>query len=284
MRKLRIATILMSISMILAGCNNAETMNKNVASNKITVDEAKEIALKNANLTSDEVSFIRADTEVDNGIEKYNIEFYYENKEYDYEINAADGSIIEYDFDIESYSSVQVEDGNTNSNSSSNGEETSSISEEEAKEIALKHANLTNDQVTFIKSKLEIDDGIKKYDIEFYYENKEYDYEISAVDGSIIEYDFDIESYNISQEQGGSGNTNSNSSSNASTVAISEEKAKEIALKHANLTSDQVTFGKIKLDFDDGVQEYDIEFYYNNKEYSYEIDANSGTILSYEQD
>ena len=158
------------------------------------------------------------------------------------------------------------------------------ITLEGAKEIALRNANLNESEVNFINSRLETDNGIKKYDIEFYHENKEYDYEINALDGSIIEYDFDIESYNISQEQGGSGNTNSNSSSNASTVAISEEKAKEIALKHANLTSDQVTFGKIKLDFDDGVQEYDIEFYYNNKEYSYEIDANSGTILSYEQD
>ena len=154
------------------------------------------------------------------------------------------------------------------------------ITLEEAKEIALRNANLNESEVNFINSRLETDNGIKKYDIEFYHENKEYDYEINALDGSIIEYDFDVENYNLSQEQSGTGTSNSN----VNTASISEEKAKEIALNHANLTNNQVTFGKSELDFDDGVQKYDIEFYYNNKEYSYEIDANSGNILSYEQD
>ena len=65
---------------------------------------------------------------------------------------------------------------------------------------------------------------------------------------------------------------------------ISLDKAKEIALSHAGLSSDQVTFVQANKDFDDGIQKYDIEFYYNNREYSYEIDANTENILSYEQD
>lgn len=68
------------------------------------------------------------------------------------------------------------------------------------------------------------------------------------------------------------------------TGKVTIEQAKEIALKHANLTSDKVTFGKSELDFDDGIQKYDIEFYYNNREYSFEIDANTGKVLAYEQD
>ncbi|WP_416377973.1 PepSY domain-containing protein [Clostridium tertium] len=65
---------------------------------------------------------------------------------------------------------------------------------------------------------------------------------------------------------------------------ISVDQAKEIALKHANLTSDQVTFGKSELDFDDGIQKYYIEFYYNNREHSFEIDANTGKVLANEKD
>lgn len=65
---------------------------------------------------------------------------------------------------------------------------------------------------------------------------------------------------------------------------ISLDKAKEIALSHAGLSADQVTFVKVNMDFDDGIQKYEIEFYYNYREYSYEIDANTGNILSYEQD
>lgn len=155
------------------------------------------------------------------------------------------------------------------------------ITLEEAKEIALRNANLNESEVTFINSRLETDNGIKKYDIEFYHENKEYDYEINALDGSIIEMDFDVENYNT-QEQNEIGNNNPNLNTNE--VLISEEKAKEIALDNANLTIDQVTFKKVEIDLDDGIKKYDIEFYYNNKEYSYEIDANTGSILAYEQD
>ena len=64
---------------------------------------------------------------------------------------------------------------------------------------------------------------------------------------------------------------------------ITIEEAKDIALKNANLTNDQVTFTEVKLDIENGIQKYELEFYNNNKEYSYEIDANTGKILSYEQ-
>ena len=62
------------------------------------------------------------------------------------------------------------------------------------------------------------------------------------------------------------------------------EQAKEIALKHAGLANDQVSLKRVELDFDNGVQVYEVEFYYNNVEYSYEINANTGDILKYEQD
>ena len=70
---------------------------------------------------------------------------------------------------------------------------------------------------------------------------------------------------------------------NTDTVQITIEEAKDIALKNANLTNDQVTFTEVKLDIENGIQKYELEFYNNNKEYSYEIDANTGKILSYEQ-
>ena len=71
---------------------------------------------------------------------------------------------------------------------------------------------------------------------------------------------------------------------NTDTVQITIEEAKDIALKNANLTNNQVTFTEVKLDIENGIQKYELEFYNNNKEYSYEIDANTGKILSYEQD
>ena len=45
----------------------------------------------------------RSEKEMDDGVEKYEIEFVHEKNQYDYEINAADGTILSYDADIEGY-------------------------------------------------------------------------------------------------------------------------------------------------------------------------------------
>ena len=65
---------------------------------------------------------------------------------------------------------------------------------------------------------------------------------------------------------------------------ISADKAKKIALNHANLTSNQVSYVQVEADFDDYTPSYDVEFYHNNVEYSYEINANNGNIISFEKD
>lgn len=172
---------------------------------------------------------------------------------------------------------------NSGVNDSVDSRTSNKITIEQAKEIALKHAGLTKDQVSFFETKNDIDNGVEKYDIEFYYNGKEYDYEISVIDGTIIKYDNDIdENNNQNSTQNNSVNNAQNNTNNA--AGISVDKAKEIALSHAGLISSQVNFKRTELDFDDGIKKYEVEFYYNNREYSYEIDANTGKVLSYEQD
>ena len=39
-----------------------------------------------------------------------------------------------------------------------------------------------------------------------------------------------------------------------------------------------VFFKKVKIDYEDGVRVYDVEFYKGNVEYEYEIDAATGEI------
>ena len=153
------------------------------------------------------------------------------------------------------------------------------ISSDEAKQIALQHANLSDNQVTFIKVSQDYDDGINKYEIEFYYNNTEYDYEINAYSGEILKFDYDAEYYNPSNNIPYSNNQNLPTQN-----TISSDEAKQIALQHANLTDNQVTFIKVSQDYDDGIHIYEVEFHYNNREYNYDINAINGTILSYEQD
>ncbi|MCD8368528.1 MAG: PepSY domain-containing protein, partial [Clostridiales bacterium] len=80
-----------------------------------------------------------------------------------------------------------------------------------------------------------------------------------------------------------SGSSSSGSSSSASSY-IGIDKAKSIAASHAGYSVSDVTFSKVKLDEDDGVAVYEIEFYKGNVEYEYEINATSGSILDYDSE
>jgi len=68
------------------------------------------------------------------------------------------------------------------------------VSQEEAKTIALEHAGLATEQITFTKSELDQDNGQEHYDIEFRTKDgMEYDYEIDAYEGTILEWDNETE-------------------------------------------------------------------------------------------
>ena len=192
MKKIALATIILVACISLIGCNKSSTPNnQNSNNNKITMEQAQEIALKHAKLTSDQVSFI--ETELENGIEVYNIEFSYENKEYDYKINSANGEIVEYDSDIEDYDITQQQATKENKSVTPNNQNSnnSKITVEKAKEISLKHANLKDNQVVFDKTEMDYDNGVQVYDIEFHYNNIEYNYEIDANTGNILSYSQD---------------------------------------------------------------------------------------------
>lgn len=92
------------------------------------------------------------------------------------------------------------------------------------------------------------------------------------------------------------GNTNGNGSSLQSTVddltndvtqmtaKISADEAKAAALKHAGLTEAEVTGMDVDLDRDNGVLKYEIDFHHGGIEYDYDIDAESGNIISADKD
>ena len=65
---------------------------------------------------------------------------------------------------------------------------------------------------------------------------------------------------------------------------ITEAEAQAIALEHAGLTEEAVSRLHVRKDFDDGRQEYDVEFHVEYLEYEYEIDAVTGKILSFDKD
>ena len=67
---------------------------------------------------------------------------------------------------------------------------------------------------------------------------------------------------------------------------LSETEAQKIALEDAGFSQDAVSFTKTKLERDGGRSQYDIEFIVSadNTRYEYEIDAESGAILSVDRE
>ncbi len=75
--------------------------------------------------------------------------------------------------------------------------------------------------------------------------------------------------------------SNQGSVSGQGTATISVEDAKHIALDHAGLAEDSVKFMNAYLEYDDGIEQYEVEFYKGTTEYSYAIDAVSGNVIGY---
>ncbi len=60
---------------------------------------------------------------------------------------------------------------------------------------------------------------------------------------------------------------------------ISADEALNIALQQAGVTRDSITNLENKLDRDDGVLVYEIDFDAGGTEYSYDVDAKTGNIV-----
>ncbi len=79
-----------------------------------------------------------------------------------------------------------------------------------------------------------------------------------------------------SSQQSGTDSTQQNSTT--SEAKITKERAKEIALEHANIKETDITDYEIDLDNEDGKLVYEISFESNGKEYDYDVDATTGKV------
>ena len=63
---------------------------------------------------------------------------------------------------------------------------------------------------------------------------------------------------------------------------LTKDEAKKIALDKAGVTAAEATFTKARLDYDDGREEYEFEFYANGKEFDIDVDANTGRVVKFD--
>lgn len=165
------------------------------------------------------------------------------------------------------------------------------ISAEDAKVIALTHAGLTEDQVTYVRVHHDWDDGCAEYEIEFYCGDREYDYDIDACTGTIRSFDTELEHHSSHHTQQSDSHHNDGHHGSTATptpapqsAVLSKEEVRKIALEHAGVSAEEAVFEKVKLETENGRQEYEIEFRVGRTEYEYEIDAQTGAIRDWDKD
>lgn len=150
------------------------------------------------------------------------------------------------------------------------------IGTEAAKQAALAHVGLKEEEVGFVHVQLEFDDGRWQYDVEFFKDNTEYDYSIDALTGEILKYDHDTEHFQHGDDKNHQGYV--------SGEMISPETAEQIALEYAGVAPADAQYLKAELDYDDGGAEYEIEWNVGTTEYSCDVDAYTGQVLAFEKD
>ena len=257
------------LALALAGC-----APQTAQAEYIGIDAAKTIALEAAGVSESAAVFSTAGLDRQNGTDYYAVDFTANGRTYAYDIDAVTGVII--DSSEDQSQPAQATDGgasadgaNSSGTSSQSTDGSTAITEDQAREIALANAGLTAEEVTFLKTQLDRDDGRLVYDVEFYTADyTEYDYEIDAADGTVLSSDFDAEGYTAPAD---------------SATAITADQAKEIALAEVpGATVDDIY--EFELDRDDGRLEYEGAIWYDGTEYEFTIDGYSGAIRSWEAD
>ena len=94
---------------------------------------------------------------------------------------------------------------------------------------------------------------------------------LAEKDETFVKVELELENYVIPTQP-------STAAANTQTSEISVERAKQIALSHAGVGS--ARFKKAKLDYENGVKVYEIEFKVGNLEYEYDINVSNGAIVS----
>lgn len=173
------------------------------------------------------------------------------------------------------------------------------ISMEQAQETALDAANIDTADADISSATLSEVAGVTCYKVEFTSGDHAYSYSINAESGEVLEMSSreqstsaastDEDTQTVAPSAAPSAVPSADTSTapaqtapntNTSTGAVDEVKAQEIALAHAGVSAADATITKSKLDYDDGRQVYEIEWYANGAKYDYEIAVTTGEIIS----
>ena len=155
-------------------------------------------------------------------------------------------------------------------------------SQEEAQEAALKAADIVAADADISATTLSEVAGVACYKVEFTSGEYAYAYTINAETGAVMEMSSQEQNAQASGTQTETADPAAPApAQNATgTGTVDEAAAQKIALEHAGVKAADATITKSKLDYEDGRQVYDIEWYAGGAKYDYEIATDTGEIIS----
>ena len=164
----------------------------------------------------------------------------------------------------------------------SSQEQTQMIPMEEAQEAALKAADIVAADADISATTLSEVAGVVCYKVEFTSGEYAYAYTINAETGAVMEMSSQEQNAQASGTQTETADPAAPApAQNATgTGTVDEAAAQKIALEHAGVKAADATITKSKLDYEDGRQVYDIEWYAGGAKYDYEIATDTGEIIS----
>ena len=164
----------------------------------------------------------------------------------------------------------------------SSQEQTQMIPIEEAQEAALKAADIVAADADISATTLSEVAGVACYKVEFTSGEYAYAYTINAETGAVMEMSSQEQNAQTSGTQTETADPAAPApAQNATgTGTVDEAAAQKIALEHAGVKAADATITKSKLDYEDGRQVYDIEWYAGGAKYDYEIATDTGEIIS----
>ena len=221
----------------------------------IGVEAAKSAAFAHAGLDTSQVTMGEVDFDYEDGCMVYELEFYANGAEYEYDIDASTGAVVK-----------SSREGGWSGGGGTGSGGTVDRGEAAAQSAALAHAGVSQEQAESLRVKRDFDHGRVEYEVEFWVGATEYEYKIDGSTGAVLE-----------QEQ-------KTHHSNGNSADVGEQTALNTALAHAGVSQDQVYDLEVQRDRDDGRLEYEIDFKSGGWEYEYTISAADGTILDYERD
>lgn len=143
------------------------------ARNSITMDEAKLIAMKDAGVSSETVSYSSAKQDWDDGREIYEVDFFSTGMEYEYEILAADGTILKKKQVTERSQVFGMQAGKENP--------AAALTLEQARQKVAERIPGVDPGSIYIKE--DYDDGRLEYEGEVFYNQVKYEFELDGTTG-----------------------------------------------------------------------------------------------------